>query len=69
MAHEISDDDEHLIFETITDLDWDLHLAKVQIDELTKERDQAQRRTDALVRLVRALANLMGNVADTVDES
>jgi len=65
----MSDDDDQHIFETITDLDWDLHLAKVQIDELTKERDQAQRRTDALARLVRALANLMGNVADSVVES
>jgi hypothetical protein len=68
MIYEDEDGDD-LIVNELEDVGWELSVTKLQLADAIKERDQAQRRTDAFVRIMRAVADLMANVADTVVES
>ena len=68
MIYEDEDGDD-LIVNELEDVGWELSVTKLQLFDAIKERDQAQFRTDAFVRIMRAVADLLANVADTVVES
>ena len=68
MIYEDEDGDD-LIVNELEDVGWELSVTKLQLFDAIKERDQAQRRTDAFVRIMRDVADLMASVADTVVES